>query len=62
MDFLKSFVRNLALLILIGIILLVLFPDIMRQVFGLYGALFGPLAILILIVAALPKRNKKRNR
>lgn len=62
MDFLKDFVRNLALLTLIGIILLVLFPDIMRQVFGLYGALFGPLVILILIVAALPKRNKKRNR
>jgi hypothetical protein len=61
MEFLKGFLRNLVLLIVIGILLLIFFPDIMKQVFGLYGALFGPLAIIILVVAALPKRSRKRN-
>ncbi|GAP13377.1 hypothetical protein LARV_01130 [Longilinea arvoryzae] len=62
MDFLKGFLRNLALLILMGVVLFVLFPDIMRQVFGLYGAIFGPLAILFLVVSALPKKSKKSSR
>lgn len=57
MTFLKKLLRNLAFLIVIGIVLLILFPDMMSQVFEIYGAIFGPLALLILIVAAVP-RNK----
>ena len=55
MSFLKKLGRNLLFLIILGIVLLVLFPTQMSQVFALYGAIFGPLAILLLIAAALPK-------
>lgn len=56
MSFLKKLGRNLLFLIILGIVLLVLFPTQMSQVFALYGAIFGPLAILLLIAAALPKK------
>jgi len=58
MDYLKVFLRNLGFLILIGIVLLVLFPSWIRDVYHLYGAIFGPLALLILVVAALPARKR----
>lgn len=60
MEFLKNFFINLAVLIGIGILLFALFPDVMRQVFEVYSALFGPIAILFLIVAALPRRRRGR--
>ena len=41
----------------IGIVLYLASPDLMSQVFELYGAIFGPLVILILVGAAIP--NKK---
>lgn len=58
MDYLKVFLRNLGFLVLIGIVLLVLFPSWMRDVYQLYGAIFGPLALLILVVAALPAKKR----
>jgi hypothetical protein len=58
MQFIKNFLRNLALLIVISLLLLVLFPDMMRQVFQLYGALFGPIAIIIIMFAALPRKRR----
>jgi len=61
MQFVKRFLLNLALLVVIGIVLFILFPDMMRQIFQLYGLLFGPLALVILVVAALPRRSR-RNR
>lgn len=60
MSFLKNFLRNLCILIAIGLAMLILFPDLMGQVFQLFGALFGPVVILLLIVAALPNRRKNR--
>ena len=60
MDFLKGLLRNLAFLICIGIILLILFPSQMSQVYELYGGLFGPIAILLLIGAALPRNTRKK--
>jgi hypothetical protein len=59
MDFLKDLLRNLALLLIIGVVLFILFPDTMKQVFQLYGALFGPLAIILLVVAALPRKRRR---
>ena len=55
MRFFKDFLRNLGLLIAFGLVLFVLFPEFTSQAFSLYGALFGPLAIIIVIVAALPR-------
>jgi hypothetical protein len=58
MQFLKNFLRNLALLFAIGLVLFLVSPSMMSQVFQLYGALFGPLAIIILAVIALPRKQK----
>jgi len=55
MKFLLKLLRNLAFLVGIGIVLYLLFPEIMADVFQLYGKIFGPLALLVLIVAALPR-------
>jgi hypothetical protein len=60
MDFLKGLLRNLALLLIIGVVLFILFPDTMKQVFQLYGALFGPLSIILVVVAALPRKRRRR--
>jgi hypothetical protein len=59
MQFFKDFVRNLVILVVIGVVLFFMFPDMMKQVYELYGMLFGPLAIVILIVIALPRAKRK---
>lgn len=61
MQFIKDLVRNFALLLLIGFGLLLFAPDMMRQVYELLGALFGPVIILIILAAALPRRRRSRN-
>ena len=59
-SFIKDLLRNLGLLLLIGIALFVIFPEMMRQVFQVYGALFTPALIVILIlVAALPRKRRR---
>lgn len=62
MQFLKDFIRNILLLVIIGVVLFALFPKIMGQVFELYGALFGPLVLIILVVAALPRKRRGNRR
>lgn len=57
MKFLKGFLRNLGLLLVIGMFLYILFPDMMKQIFQLYGALLGPVAIVAVIVTALPRKK-----
>jgi len=61
MSFLKRLLINLAFLIGLGILLLVFFPDMMKQVYQMLGELFGPLVILMVIVAALPRKRRSRN-
>ena len=60
MQFLKDLLRNLAFLIVLGLGLLIAFPDIMKQIIQLYGLLFGPLVIIIVIVAAFPRRRRSK--
>lgn len=57
-EFLKDLLRNLAFLVGIGVVLYLIVPDMMKQVFQLYGMLFGPIAILLVIVAALPRKKR----
>ena len=59
MRFLKDFIINLLWLLAIGLILILVFPDLMRQVYQIFGDLFGPLVILIVIVTAIPRRKSK---
>ncbi len=54
MDFLKRFIFNLALIALAGVLILVLFPGILRSASSVLGNLFGPMVLLFLIIAALP--------
>ena len=61
MQFIKDLLRNLLILAAIGIMLFFLFPDMMRQVFDLYGRLLGPLVIIILVVIALPAKSRRRS-
>lgn len=60
MGFILNFLKNLGFLIVAGIVLYILFPTMVGQVFQMFGVIFGPLAIVILLVAALPKRKRSR--
>ena len=59
MQFLKNFLKHLGFLVVIGIVLFFVAPNMMRQVFDAFGQLFGPLAIIMIIVAALPSKRTK---
>jgi len=60
MQFLKDFLRNLLFLLLLGVVLYFMFPDMMKQIFELYGLLFGPLAVVMLLAIALPRKKRKK--
>ena len=45
----KDFIRNLAILAVLAIVVFLVFPDLMRQVFGLFNGL-GILPLFILMV------------
>jgi cbb3-type cytochrome oxidase subunit 3 len=60
-EIMKAFITNLIVLVIIGVVLFVLFPDIMRGILGLYDGLgILPIFILLVIVSALPKRKRRR--
>lgn len=59
-EFIGKFLRNIVLLAIIGIALLLLFPEIMPQVFGVYGALGVPFVLAFIVIAALPRRRRPR--
>lgn len=57
----RNFLRNLALLVVLVLLLFIIFPDMMKQVIGVYNGLgFLPIIILVLMVAALPRRRSRR--
>jgi hypothetical protein len=60
MEFIKHFLRNLVILIAIGVVLYIIAPGMMKQVFQLYGKLLGPLIIIVVIVVALPRKNRAK--
>ena len=60
MSFLKALLRNIAILVVIGLAMYIFMPEVMGQVYDLLGALFGPLVILIVVVAALPGKKGSR--
>jgi len=60
MGFFKDFLRNILILVAIVVVLFIIYPDMMKQVFQVYGALFGPLAIIMVLVFALPRRKRGR--
>jgi len=58
MRFLKNFLINLFWLLVFGLGVHLLFPDIIGMVYKALGQLFGPLLILMIIVVSLPGRKR----
>ena len=58
MRFLKNFLINLFWLLVFGLGVYLLFPDIIGMVYKALGQLFGPLLILMIIVVSLPGRKR----
>jgi len=62
MDMLIAFIGNLGLLIIIGLILFFVAPEMLREVYEFLGTLFWPIIITICLLAALPSRRRKRRK
>jgi hypothetical protein len=60
MQFVMNWLRNLGLILIIGIGIYIIFPDMTRQVIELYGMLFGPLIFVMLLVFSLPRKGRSR--
>ncbi len=58
MDFISKLVFNLGLLVVAGIVLYAISPEIMAGVFQISWLIYGPLVFLILVVYALPNRKQ----
>lgn len=57
-----DFLRNLALLVFLGIVVFLLFPDMMKGVFGVYNGLgILPVVVILVFLAALPRRKRRRH-
>jgi hypothetical protein len=57
----RDFLFNLAGLVVIGLVLFLLFPDITKGILQLYNGLgILPIFVLTVIVAALPRRRRRR--
>lgn len=59
MAFLKGFLRNLALIVGLGVVIYLIEPEMVKSVIEAYWMILGPIAVLFLIIAALPKKTRK---
>jgi hypothetical protein len=60
MAFLKGFFKNLAFFAGVGIIIYLIEPEMVKGAFEGYWQILGPLGLLIIIVAAIPQKLKKK--
>ena len=61
MAFIKTWVINIAFLAGIGLILLLIFPELTRLVYETLWGLFGPVLILVVVLfSALPSIRRIR--
>jgi hypothetical protein len=59
----RDFLRNLVILLILGIVIFMAFPSITKQIFGIYKGLgILPLFVIAVIIAALPRRSSQRRR
>jgi hypothetical protein len=57
----RDFLLNLAGLVLIGLVLFLLFPDISKGILQVYNGLgILPIFLLMVVLAALPRRKRRR--
>jgi hypothetical protein len=59
MAFLKNLFRNLILLAVLGLVIYLIEPEMVRGAFQTYWQILGPVGLLIIIVFAIPKRRGK---
>ena len=58
-----NFLINLALLAILAFAMFLFFPDIMKGVLGLYNGLgILPAVVVLVILAALPRKSRRRRR
>lgn len=62
MEFLKNFLINLIDLFRPGLFILLFYPVLVRMTFEVFSASFGPIAYLVVIVAALPRIRRSGRR
>ncbi|HAF62835.1 MAG TPA: hypothetical protein DCK95_11005 [Anaerolineaceae bacterium] len=60
MAFLKNFLRNLAFFAGAGIFIYLIEPEMVKGAFEGYWQILGPFGLLIIIVAAIPQKLKKK--
>ena len=57
----RVFLRNFAVLCGLMLLLFIIMPDMMKQIFSLYNGLgILPIFIIMLIISAMPKRKRGR--
>jgi len=61
MAFLKGFLRNLVFLAVLGLIIYLIEPEMVKGAFEAYWMILGPIGILLIIVAAIPKKRRTKN-
>ena len=58
-----DFLRNLAILAVLGLVLFIVAPEQMRQVFGPFNGLgILPAFLVMVVLAALPKKSRRKRR
>ncbi|QRN82838.1 hypothetical protein JR338_10500 [Chloroflexota bacterium] len=61
MDFLKGFLKNLLLIFVLFLVVYFMYPEVVKQMLEAYWLILGPMALIFVIVAALPKKRTKRS-
>lgn len=60
MNFMRKFLFNLVVLVIMLAVLYFIMPDIMGAIYQLYYAILGPgLLLLVLVVTAMPNRRRR---
>jgi len=59
MTFIQEFLRNLALLFVIFLAVYIMAPAMVGQMVSFFGMLFGPISILIIVAAAMPRKRRR---
>lgn len=60
MQFLKDLLLNIAIYAIVMLVLYLVFPDLISQVYDFLWMMFGPLIFLLLVPAVLPAIRRRR--
>ncbi len=60
MKFAINLLRNLSIVVILAVILYIIKPEIMAQVFLEYWMYFTPLLLLLVVFLAFPRKRKKQ--